>query len=707
MDCSIIPARACAAPRLAIYATIKRMTELRIETYTLPGARLGEENPLPFFRDPRVSLSIKAHESLPPEKREYLGWETALRVLPYRMQDEYTRQKRPIGFRAAVLENEYLRATFLPEVGGRLVSLIYRPLGRELLHRNPVFQPANLAIRNAWFSGGIEWNVGQYGHAFSTCSPVFAARIEGPQGEPGLRLYEFERCKRLFWQIDFYLPPGLPFLAAHARVINPNDEQAAMYYWTNIAVDEDPLGDGRLRVLAPATQAIYHNPGGGFGLTDLPGLPSLNGADGTYPLNSPFANEFFFQCDSTPEGALMPWEAALDARGTGLIEASTARLKYRKLFVWGTHPGGRHWQEFLAEPGQAYCEIQGGLAPTQVHGLPMPPRTTWDWTQVFGYLEADPAVIHGTDWNAAWRCADAALKRQLPVEALYRLEETLRAAAAQPPLNILQYGSGWGALELERRARHPGAERLPLSAHFPRQTMGAEQEKWLSLLEQGELPEQDPALPPGEWMVQPEWEELLDRSIRQGHSQNWYAWLHLGVMRMERFDDLGAEAAWNESIRLRPSLWAYRNLAELYQRREDRAAALRCYQRAWELAAAAGQVPTALAVEYLQALLRAGQYEVCAQVYHSLPPAVQHSDRVQILRGQIALYQNDLDALEEVLGREYAVVREGEVTLTDLWFELHARREAQRLGRPVDDDLRRDVKKRFPPPAHIDFRSVE
>ena len=112
-------------------------------------------------------------------------------------------------------------------------------------------------------------------------------------------------------------------------------------------------------------------------------------------------------------------------------------------------------------------------------------------------------------------------------------------------------------------------------------------------------------------------------------------------------------------------------------------------------------------MEYLQALLRAGQYEVCAQVYHSLPPAVQHSDRVQILRGQIALYQNDLDALEEVLGREYAVVREGEVTLTDLWFELHARREAQRLGRPVDDDLRRDVKKRFPPPAHIDFRSVE
>ena len=90
-----------------------------------------------------------------------------------------------------------------------------------------------------------------------------------------------------------------------------------------------------------------------------------------------------------------------------------------------------------------------------------------------------------------------------------------------------------------------------------------------------------------------------------------------------------------------------------------------------------------------------------------MPPQAQRSDRVQILRGQIALQQNDLDALEEVLGREYAVVREGEVTMTDLWFELHARREAQRLGKPLDEDLRNEVKKRFPPPAHIDFRSVE
>ena len=48
-----------------------------------------------------------------------------------------------------VLENDKLIATFLPEQGGRLWSLKNKATGKEVLYKNPVFQPANLGIRNA------------------------------------------------------------------------------------------------------------------------------------------------------------------------------------------------------------------------------------------------------------------------------------------------------------------------------------------------------------------------------------------------------------------------------------------------------------------------------------------------------------------------------------------------------------------------------
>src|SRR6185312_15830011 len=111
-------------------------------------------------------------------------------ILPYRLQDQYDRQRSPRPFKSIVLENDHLRAVFLPELGGRLWSLIHKPTNRELLFVNPVFQPANLAVRDAWFSGGVEWNVSIIGHCPFTCASLFAARVMRDDGTPMLRMYE-------------------------------------------------------------------------------------------------------------------------------------------------------------------------------------------------------------------------------------------------------------------------------------------------------------------------------------------------------------------------------------------------------------------------------------------------------------------------------------------------------------------------------------
>jgi hypothetical protein len=519
------------------------MTTLHVGNLLMPGVHLAEENPLSYFRDRSTDRAVAVDASMPQEKRHLLGWETGFRVLPYRMQDNYTRQRLLTKYRSIILENEYLRATFLPELGGRLVTLVYKPIDRELLCRNPVFQPANLAIRNAWFSGGIEWNIGQMGHTFSTCSPVFAASITGMDGEPGLRLYDFERCKRLFWQIDFYLPPASRWLIAHTRILNLNDFDNSTYWWTNTAVPENR----DVRVLAPAQKAICSDPSNDrhdLALADLPNLPTLKGKDATYSLNADFANEFFFQCDGTD----LPWEAALDREGSGLIEASTPRLRYRKLFCWGSHQGGRHWQDFLAPGGKPYIEIQAGLAPTQLHGLNMPARTVWDWTQIFGYWQADPGKVHSADWNEAWRSVDSGLRAVMPPASLLNLETACRERADTLPKEVLLHASGWGALELERRLHTAGAVPVPVSFVFPESTMGVEQAKWLHLLQNGCLLEQSPFAEPGEWMVQEEFRTLLEQSLADKKNRNWYALLHLGVMRMEHLDEAGAKVAWQARL---------------------------------------------------------------------------------------------------------------------------------------------------------------
>src|SRR6476661_4875406 len=45
------------------------------------------------------------------------------------------------AFRTHVLENRYLKVTLVPEFGGRILSIIYKPTGREQLYRTDVGVP--------------------------------------------------------------------------------------------------------------------------------------------------------------------------------------------------------------------------------------------------------------------------------------------------------------------------------------------------------------------------------------------------------------------------------------------------------------------------------------------------------------------------------------------------------------------------------------
>jgi len=450
-------------------------TTLTVTELRLPAAGLGPENPLPVLGE---------------------GLE---KVLPCLLQDGYGRSLSETALPAVTLENDHLRATVLPGLGGRLHSLLHKPSGRDLLFRNPVFQPANLALRNAWFAGGVEWNLGSTGHTTMTCSPVYAGSVEGPDGSPVLRLWEWERTRNLVYQVDLWLPPGSEFLYAGVRVRNPWEHEVPAYWWSNAAV---PRTDD-MRVLVPAEEGWH------YGYTQ-----ELSRSDASLvTVADRDAADMFYDI---PAGR-RPWIAAIDSSGFGLLQTSTDRLRGRKLFVWGTGAGGRRWQSWLAPGTDGYLEVQAGLAPTQFEYVPMPGGASWDWLEAYGPYGNLP---------------------ELPLDSW-------RTVADSEPRRLFS-GSGWGALELARTGLDP----LPGT---PFDSLGDEQAPWLALLD-GKMPVPDPLSPPGCTLVA--WLSLLEDA-----PESWLSLYHLGIARWYHGDTLGAESAWEQSLALAESPWSLRALA--------------------------------------------------------------------------------------------------------------------------------------------------
>ncbi|MGW3354909.1 DUF5107 domain-containing protein [Streptomyces bungoensis] len=632
------------------------VTRIRREVLTLPAAPLGHDNPLPPLHplDEVHRIDDRDRQDMPRDMARQLGHEPLRSLLPVRVRDGYGRTRELRTLDALVIENDRLRATVLPGLGGRIASLVHLPTGRELLYRNPVFQPANFALNGAWYSGGIEWNIGATGHTALSCEPLHAARVPAPDGGEMLRLWEWERLRDLPFQIDLWLPDGSDFLYAGVRVRNPHERPVPTYWWTNIAVPEER------RVLAPAEEAWH------FGyerrLTRVP-VPSYDGIDRTYPLNSPYAADYFYEVSD----GRRRWIAALDADGHGLAQTSTDVLRGRKLFVWGSGPGGRRWQDWLTEPGTGgYCEIQAGLARTQLEHVRLEPESEVSWLEAYGPLDATA----GGEWPDVVRRAEERLAAVLPRTRVEEAYAAWKPCADTDPGEPLATGSGWGALEVLRADwKLPGTP-------FPETTLGEAQAPWVELLRTGSLPEPRRVRPPGVTLVAPHWRDMLETAPATPHTE-----YHLGIAQWHAGDRAQAERSWERALPLAPSQWPllralavadrtsghHERAAERYAEAfDDLCRELRDQGEAWTAAVAA------LGRETLQALLRVRRTADARAVWERLLPAVRGRGRFRLLYAELLLAegrQADARAVFEE-GFEVADLREGEEAIGRLWARL-------------------------------------
>jgi hypothetical protein len=90
----------------------------------------------------------------------------------------------------------------------------------------------------------------------------------------------------------------------------------------------------------------------------------------------------------------------------------------------------------------------------------------------------------------------------------------------------------------------------------------------------------------------------------------------------------------------------------------------------------------------------------------TLPPEVRSAGRIRLMQAMAALEQGDLAAVEQYFEGDVDIpnIREKETTLSDLWLRWQEQKVARARGVEVDDAVRQQARREFPPPVRFDFR---
>src|SRR5579871_3579737 len=185
-------------------------------------------------------------------------------------------------FKTYVLENDYLKVTLVPEFGGRILSMIYKPTGHEELYRNEVGVPYGVKGGNFYY----DWMM-VYGGIF----PTFP---DAEHGKTWLKPWEFKVVSATPAEVtvsmsitDDFAYPAAPSKFRHGvtgieatyyvtlkagraaldtRVVlrNPSAHAIDYEYWTctTLAPGSDPQhpkATGGAEIVAPV--AAYTTPG--------------------------------------------------------------------------------------------------------------------------------------------------------------------------------------------------------------------------------------------------------------------------------------------------------------------------------------------------------------------------------------------------------------------------------------------------------------
>ncbi|GAH50869.1 unnamed protein product, partial [marine sediment metagenome] len=275
------------------------------------------------------------------------------KVYPYAMLDILTDNRVDKTYTEVFLENEYVRISVTPELGGRIFSALDKTNNYDFFYHQHVIKPALIGMLGAWISGGVEWNIFHH-HRNTTVMPVDYIMEDHPDGSKTIWTGETERRHRMKWIVGVTVHPGKSYCEVTIKMFNRTGLVNSILCFTNPAVHIDKTYQV---IFPPRTEYVTYHAKNAF--TEWPNSYTryqgreYNGADISWFKNLPRATSFFAW--NYEDDYFAGYDHGKDA-GTAYY-GNHYIAPGKKLWTWGHGATGDRWDKKLSDEDGPYIEI--------------------------------------------------------------------------------------------------------------------------------------------------------------------------------------------------------------------------------------------------------------------------------------------------------------------------------------------------------------
>jgi uncharacterized repeat protein (TIGR01451 family) len=285
-------------------------------------------------------------------------------------------------YRLLVLGNDYLTATVLPELGGRVYELIFKPTGHSELYRNPVLKPTQWGpSEQGWWlaAGGLEWGFPTHEHGYEWGVPWHYQVTRSSAGVT-VTLRDSDAVNRPTVSVAVHLPADQAVLFVRPQIRNASAAAVNVKYWTAamLAPGAANTPSPDLHFLLPGEQVVVHSTGD----ADLPqpgelmGWPVHGGRD--YSRLGNWSRWLgFFEAPRAHGPFAGVYDTAADEGVLRVFPATVARGSKGFAVGWMDPLPSSWW----TDDGSGYVEVHGGLAPTFWDAVTLSPGQVISWTE--------------------------------------------------------------------------------------------------------------------------------------------------------------------------------------------------------------------------------------------------------------------------------------------------------------------------------------